>query len=63
MIKAVPTSITSMLPEWGVYAALGFISDNLLDSFMFGFGQKIGLKIETPKEAPPIPMTPPAQGG
>jgi len=65
IIHYIPASIG--LPIWSVYGASGFISDSLLDKVLFMFGQRLGLKVEVPQEAPPhnplnIPPAPPAAG-
>jgi hypothetical protein len=56
IIRNIPASLD--LPQWSVYGAAGFIADNLLDSILFIFGQKLGTKVEVPQVAPPTVGSP-----
>lgn len=51
LIKMVPDA--GHFPVSAIYVLGGFLSDRLLDSVLFIFGQKLGTKLEAPQLAPP----------
>jgi hypothetical protein len=57
MLKAIPTSLSSSLPEISLYGIVGIASDSLLSPIIFTLGQKLGVQLvapEMPAIAPPI---------
>jgi hypothetical protein len=51
MVSMVPD--TGKLPVSAAYFLGGFFSDRMLSAFFFIYGQKLGVKVDTPQVAPP----------
>jgi hypothetical protein len=58
LIKMVPDS--GHFPVSAIYVLGGFLSDRLLDSLLFIFGQRLGTKLEAPQLSPPVAPPDPA---